>query len=118
MSCDSWCVLWERIAQTEDASGKGGNHSVLHAGSAGRCHPLEFTQRLRHTSRSQLDVVLLDRLMRSCAESFQQLGDDRGLVLRVSPRPGPRLHLEEIAFCRRLEQAIEMHEKLKPPVSD
>ena len=71
------------------------------------CDGCRFEERARHvedvTARperrdasSQVDVVAFEHRLRSGPEPLEQLGDDGGLVLRVAPRPGARLDLEEI----------------------
>ena len=63
--------------------------------------------------RSELDVILLDDCVASCAEPLQQLGNDRGLVLRIAPRPGARLHFEEVPVGWRVDQAIDVDVELR-----
>src|SRR5437762_2176014 len=60
----------------------------------------------------ELDVVLLNRIVGTCAEPLEQLCDDGGFVLRVSARPGSRLHLDEVSARWRTQQAVEVHVEL------
>src|SRR5262249_15414791 len=76
------------------------------------------SKRCIRSTESELDVVFLDCLLALHAEPLEQLGDDRGLVLRIAPRPGPRLDLEKVAVCRRVEQTGDLPAEKNAAVDD
>src|SRR5439155_8359736 len=69
-------------------------------------------------ARDELHVAVADRVVRAGAKQREQLGDHRRLVLRVALRPRARLHLDEIAVARRVQQPIEVHVELDAAVDE
>src|SRR4051794_40682161 len=68
--------------------------------------------------RSQIYVVLVDGLVGAGTEPLEQLRDDCGLVLRVTPRPRPRFHFEEKALGGRMHQTIDVNVELCAAITD
>src|SRR5713226_7012459 len=66
----------------------------------------------------ELDVAVADRVVRPGAEQREQIGDDGCFVLRIALRPRARLHLDEIALARRVQQPIEVHVELDAAVDE
>src|SRR5206468_8646305 len=66
----------------------------------------------RSARRSELDVAFHSRFVRPCTKPLHEFRDDRSLVLRVAPGPGPRLHLEEVLPGMWPRQVIDVHVEL------
>src|SRR5512138_2429620 len=71
---------------------------------------------LRPATPSQIYIVLLDDRLPSRPQPFEEVSDDRRLVLRVAPRPRAGLDLEVKALSRRLEQPIDVDVELHAPI--